>query len=111
MPSDGGSELYIGSQRPPVRVTAMGVFQRYSGVLIEDTPEVGVSEFSAPLVIFAPLARNVGFSLRSSFTSVTGDAPPDAPRSGAEHDERARAHRHAGGAELLHRRSGRAAPS
>ena len=79
MPSDGGSELYIGSQRPPVRVTAMGVFQRYSGVLIEDTPEVGVSEFSAPLVIFAPLARNVGFSLRSSFTSVTGDAPPDAP--------------------------------
>ena len=88
MPSDGGSDLYIGSQRPPVRVTAMGVFQRYSGVLSEpmvglpDAPEVSVSEFSAPLTIFAPLARNVGFSLRSSFTSVTGDAPSDAPALG-----------------------------
>ena len=72
-PSGGGSDLYIGSQRPPVRVTAMGVFQRYDGALIEDTPEVNVAEFSAPLTIFAPLARNVGFSLRSSFTSVSGD--------------------------------------
>ncbi|MEP0546714.1 MAG: hypothetical protein ABJF88_07275 [Rhodothermales bacterium] len=73
MPSDGGSDLYIGSQRPPVRVTAMGIFQSYNGTLVEDTPEVGVAEFSAPLTIFAPLARNVGFSLRSSFTSVSGD--------------------------------------
>ena len=85
--ADGGSELYIGSQRPPVRVTVIGGFQRYSGVLSEpmtglpDAPEVSVSEFTAPLTIFAPLARNVGFSLRSSFTSVTGDAPSDAPPS------------------------------
>ncbi len=72
-PSAGESQLYIGSQRPPIRVTALGTFQRYSGMLDADSSEVGVAEFSTPITLFAPLARNLGFSLRSSFTSVSGD--------------------------------------
>jgi hypothetical protein len=71
-PSGGESSLYIGSQRPPVRVTVLGTFQQYSGTLDEGAAEVEVSEFSAPVVVSAPLARNVGFTLRTSYGSVGG---------------------------------------
>ena len=77
MPSDAEGSLYIGSQRPPVRITVLPTFQRYSGTLVEvegvDDAEVEVREFATPVTIFAPVARNLGVSLRTSFTSASGD--------------------------------------
>jgi hypothetical protein len=77
MPSDAEGSLYIGSQRPPVRITILPTFQRYSGTLVEDdlfgNVDAEVREFSTPVTIFAPVARNLGVSLRTSFTSASGD--------------------------------------
>jgi hypothetical protein len=38
-----------------------------------DDAEVEVREFATPVTIFAPVARNLGVSLRTSFTSASGD--------------------------------------
>ncbi|MEP0545294.1 MAG: hypothetical protein ABJF88_00010 [Rhodothermales bacterium] len=73
VPSGGEGSLYIGSQRPPVRITTVGTFQRYSGALADDADEVEVAAFSTPFTIFAPVARNLALSLRTSYTSVEGN--------------------------------------
>lgn len=62
------TQLYMGSQRPPVTVTVTGVVQSYS-----DDEAGEFLQISTPVTVFAPLTRNVGASLRTGYVSVSGD--------------------------------------
>ena len=66
---DGGvaSPLYIGSQRAPVRVSSLVLYQH-----IEDDAQ-SFTQLSTPLSITAPLARGVGLSIRTAYATIEGE--------------------------------------
>ena len=55
------------SQRQPVQITTLALFQRY----VED--EMTLSEMSFPVFVYVPVGRGVGLSLLASQATASGD--------------------------------------
>ncbi|NNF57738.1 MAG: hypothetical protein HKN04_05805 [Rhodothermaceae bacterium] len=59
-----GSPLYVGSQRAPIQVSSLMLYQRF-----EDDD---LSQLTLPLAVFVPVSSNLALSLRTGYASADG---------------------------------------
>lgn len=61
-------DVYMGSERKPIRITTGAVYQQYSD------QDSRLSQVGFPITAFIPVNRSLGFTLRANPALVSGDA-------------------------------------
>lgn len=61
-------DIYMGSERKPIRITTGAVYQQYSD------QDSRLSQIAFPITAFIPVSRSLGFTLRANPALVSGDA-------------------------------------
>lgn len=65
---DDRYDVYLSSQREPIRVVVGAVYQQY-----QDLDDTEVTQLSTPVAVFVPIGRRLGLSVATSYATAEGD--------------------------------------
>ena len=65
---DDRYEVYLSSQREPLRIVVGAVYQQY-----QDLDDTEVTQLSTPVALFVPVGRRLGLSVTTSYATAEGD--------------------------------------